>query len=893
MKNIVITLIAVVALSALPAVADVPAGTMPASTRVYESRYPRIDSLGRAYFALYAPDARDVKVDICGRKYDMKRDKQGLWTAVTDPLVVGFHYYFLNIDGVGVIDPSSEAFFGCGRMSGGIEIPEAADEAAYYTFDPSVPHGRVSECRYYSTVEGRQRRCFVYTPAGYDADTCRYPVLYLQHGMGEDERGWHQQGRMADIMDNLIADGRALPMIVVMDYGNCGYIHGTKPGESRDEFGASFTPVMLTDLIPYIDSTFRTRTGRDYRAMAGLSWGGHETFQTTLNNLDKFGHIGAFSGALFLNTDSIGSLYNGVFADPASFNSRVHTLFLGVGSEENGTFGTGRISRALADAGIRNTYYESPGTHHEWLTWRRCLREFVPLLFRQDRNTYTAANPILWADTPDPDVIRVGDDYYMVTTTMHLMPGCPVWHSRDLVNWEIVSYVFDTIDDNSRYHLIDGTVYGKGQWATTLRYHDGTYYVHFSPNDAPFRSFVYTAKSPAGPWTLQNRMPHFHDASILFDDDGRVYITSGSGNIRLCELKPDLSDVMPGGIDQTIITLDDNTRGLHEGSRIIKHDGKYYIFIINWPAGGPRRQLVYRSDNITGPYEYREIINDRYAGFPYVAQGTVVDDVDGNWWGIFFQDRDAVGRVLTLNPVKWVDGWPLVGDMQGHVLPTFEYMSAGVKPTRISRPDSFDAATLGFHWQWNHCPDNSAWSLSARPGSLRLATSRVVDNIYLAPNTVTQYMEGPQCMGTVELDLSGMKAGDVAGFGAFNGHSALLSIEKIKNRKYLVRRNVTVNFKEGDKVVESVDDEELMRVPLDGDRVWLRIKGDFTLPHDTATLWYSTDGGDNWTQAGPEFKMRYDYRRLFMGTRFAIFNYATKSVGGYIDVNNFDYERID
>ena len=186
---------------------------------------------------------------------------------------------------------------------------------------------------------------------------------------------------MANILDNQIASGKCAPMIVVMDYGNCGYIHGARPGESRDEFGASFTPIMLDELIPFVDSTFRTLSDRDHRAMAGLSWGGHETLEITLRNLDKFSHIGSFSGALFFDPAKIDSIYDGVFADSKAFNDRVDTLFLGMGTEEN--FGSDKISAALKRAGINHTYYESPGTHHEWLTWRRCLNEFLPLIFKK------------------------------------------------------------------------------------------------------------------------------------------------------------------------------------------------------------------------------------------------------------------------------------------------------------------------------------------------------------------------------------------------------------------------------------------------------------------------------------------------------------------------------
>ncbi len=357
-----------------------------AATNIPEANYPKVDSRNRAHFRIHAPEAMNVKVDICGHKYDMTRNADGFWEAVTQPLVVGFHYYFIVVDGVSVIDPSSEAFYGCGRMAGGIEIPEDSASAAYYTFDKNIPHGQVRECKYYSEIEKSERRCFVYTPAEYETNTSRrYPVLYLQHGMGEDERGWHQQGRMANILDNQIAGGKCVPMIVVMDYGNCGYIFGARPGETRDEFGASFTPIMLNELIPFVDNTFRTLTDRDNRAMAGLSWGGHETFQTTLHNLDKFAHIGSFSGALFFLADGLEKAYGGIFTDATAFNSKVHTFFLGMGTEES--FGSDKISDALKGAGIRHTYFSSEGTHHEWLTWRRCLNEFLPLLFKQNKNT--------------------------------------------------------------------------------------------------------------------------------------------------------------------------------------------------------------------------------------------------------------------------------------------------------------------------------------------------------------------------------------------------------------------------------------------------------------------------------------------------------------------------
>lgn len=370
-----------VSLKGLSGYVGTPAEGVPASTNVPVKEYPCVDGQGRATFKISADDAHDVVVDICGRKYPMTKGEDGMWTATTDPLVAGFHYYFMEVDGARFVDPATETFYGCGMMAGGIEIPEPAEDAAYYTFDKAVPHGQVRECRYWSDIEQSMRRCYVYTPAEYERGRRRYPVLYLQHGMGEDERGWHQQGRIADILDNQIASGKCEPMIVVMDYGNCGYSIGAVPGETHATFGASFTPILIREIIPFIESTFRVKTGREHRAMAGLSWGGHQTFVTALANLDKFAWIGAFSGAIFLapGTD-LRTIYGGVFADADKFNDDVRLLFMGMGSEED--FGIGKLSAALSEIGIDNVYYESPGTHHEWLTWRRCLNEFVQLLWK-------------------------------------------------------------------------------------------------------------------------------------------------------------------------------------------------------------------------------------------------------------------------------------------------------------------------------------------------------------------------------------------------------------------------------------------------------------------------------------------------------------------------------
>ena len=356
----------------------VPDDAFIAETTVPGNEFPKIDKERRAYFRVVAPTANSVQVDICGKKYDMRRDQKGVWCAVTDPLVVGFHYYFINIGGVNVIDPATETFFGCNREAGGIEIPEG-DEGNYYRPQQGVAHGQVRSLYYYANATQEWRHAMVYTPAEYEKGKKRYPVLYLQHGMGEDETGWSKQGHIQHIMDNLIASGEAKPMIVVMESGDVkAPFRGGDNRQGFSEYGASFYKVMTQDLISTIDSQFRTLTDRDHRAMAGLSWGGHQTFDLVLNNMDKFAWMGAFSGAIF-GLD-VKTAYNGIFSRPDEFNKKIHYLYLSCGSEEN--FGTEALVKNLREAGIKADFYVSPGTHHEWLTWRRCFRQFVPHLFK-------------------------------------------------------------------------------------------------------------------------------------------------------------------------------------------------------------------------------------------------------------------------------------------------------------------------------------------------------------------------------------------------------------------------------------------------------------------------------------------------------------------------------
>lgn len=373
----------------------------PASTNVWGAEYPRIDGAGRVQVRVQAPDATSAKLNFWnGPKIALEKQADGFWIATTDPLVPGFHYYTVIVDGAEVSDPGSHAFFGGNRHASAVEIPEPG--ATYYSIQ-DVPHGQVREVWYPSKVTGTWRHALVYLPPGYDSRAkTRYPVLYLQHGGGEDETGWIRQGRANFILDNLIAAGECKPMIVVMAYG---YVRraGESPPQvtapmgspemlrAMQDMASTFEDDVTQALIPFIDKTFRTVADRDHRAMAGLSMGGMQTFHVTLNHLDLFSHIGGFSGAGGLlagdrkfdpKTD-----YDGVFADAAAFAKRVHVLWIGVGTAEAERFRVGirRLHDGLTEAGIQHVYVESQGTDHEWQTWRRALKDFAPRLFRKGK----------------------------------------------------------------------------------------------------------------------------------------------------------------------------------------------------------------------------------------------------------------------------------------------------------------------------------------------------------------------------------------------------------------------------------------------------------------------------------------------------------------------------
>ncbi|MEI6948161.1 glycoside hydrolase 43 family protein [Paraflavisolibacter sp. H34] len=502
---------------------------------------------------------------------------------------------------------------------------------------------------------------------------------------------------------------------------------------------------------------------------------------------------------------------------------------------------------------------------------------FAPLAAQEGR----AQNPIIFADVPDLSMLRVGDTYYMSSTTMHMNPGVPIMKSKDLVNWQLVSYAYDTLASMDELNLEGGkSTYGRGSWASTIRFHKGTYYVSTFAQTTG-KTYVYSTKDiEKGPWKVASWKPAFHDHSLFFDDDGRVYMIYGGGKLRLVELKADASGVKPGTTEQVLIENASAPSGANvglpaEGSQLFKINGKYYLFNITWPRGGMRTVVVHRADKITGPYEGRVALQDLG-----VAQGGLIDTPDGRWFAYLFRDFGAVGRIPYWVPVKWVDGWPVLGN-EGKVPQTLDLpASKGLIPGIVA-PDEFSRRKgerpLPLVWQWNHNPDNRLWSVTQRKGYLRLATGRTDTSFLLAKNTLTQRTIGPACSGSTSLDVAHMAEGDFAGLALLQKRYGLVGVQYKNGTKSLVMVSA-----------ESEKPVELERIPLSQKTVFLKAECDFRDRKDIARFFYSLDGR-SWTPIGGPLKMAYTIPH-FMGYRFGLFNYATEKAGGYVD---FDFFHIE
>ena len=491
-----------------------------------------------------------------------------------------------------------------------------------------------------------------------------------------------------------------------------------------------------------------------------------------------------------------------------------------------------------------------------------------------------AHNPVMHADVPDLSMIRVGDTYYMSSTTMHMSPGLPIMSSMDLINWKLESYAYNTLVDNDAMNLENGkSTYGRGSWASCLRYHKGMFYVStFSATSGIMH--IYRSKNIKGPWKANSFKPAYHDHSIFFDDDGKVYMVYGAGKLNILELKPDLSGVMPNTEEKVLIANASAPAGDKimlgaEGSQLHKINGKYYLFNICWPRGGMRTVIIHRADKITGPWEGKIGLQDLG-----VAQGGLIDTPDGRWFSYLFRDNGGVGRIPYLVPVKWENDWPILGE-NGKVPETLVLPANKSLIPNLVHSDEFTRkkgqAALPLVWQWNHNPDNKFWSVSERKDFLRLKTGRIDTSFVMARNTLTQRTIGPFCTGNTALDISKMKEGDFAGLCLLQKEYGLLGVKFENGKKQIFQINI-----------KTKDKEAILDLPQNQKNVYFKAECNFKDQTDLANFYYSLDG-KTWTKIGEPLKMPYTLPH-FMGYRFGLFNYATKNIGGYAD---FGYFRID
>ena len=515
-------------------------------------------------------------------------------------------------------------------------------------------------------------------------------------------------------------------------------------------------------------------------------------------------------------------------------------------------------------------------------------------------------------DYPDPDVIRVGDTYYMVSTTMYFMPGCEILKSHDLIHWEHASFVYDRLDSTPEQCLDKGSnIYGRGMWAASIRYNDGTFYVCFVANDT-HKTYLYRSSDIRGPWTKSCIDGFYHDNSILFDDDGRVYIVYGNREIYLTELDEDLTGPKPGGINRLIIRDRDDSPLGYEGSHFYKINGKYYIFVINIPKEiGRRTESCFVSDSLEGEFKGTVLTSDDlgYHGMG-VAQGGIVDTPDGRWYAILFQDPGAVGRIPHLVPVTWSDDMPVIGD-NGKIPGSFE--TPDLKPGYENEPlvgnDDFKLTgtiddnarydSFGFKsfWQFNHEPKLELVDHDPVRGSVSITTDKICTNVTQALNTLTQRTVYPKCYACVSLDASGLNEGDYAGLCMLEGEYAFIALNRYKGSLRLVvcRRDM------GDVDFWGIrqDNEEpllLEEMPVETDTVTIGVRADFTDMKDEAQFYYlsgldTDDAGaarklNDDAKFGPAVPLRFRLDH-FTGVRFALFIYSTEKTGGKAAFSNF------
>lgn len=491
----------------------------------------------------------------------------------------------------------------------------------------------------------------------------------------------------------------------------------------------------------------------------------------------------------------------------------------------------------------------------------------------------TVKNPVIWSDSPDPSIVRVEDNYYMVTTTMHYAPGIPIFKSTDLAQWRTVGYVYETLTNNDNMNLNGGKdAYGKGSWASSIRYResDGYYYV-LTPSYTSNKTHLYKTKDiEAGPWS-EIQLPFYHDPSLFFDDDGTAWVFYGSGDqISYVQLNNDASGVKAGGrsgkvggVSVNKVTGTTNYYVQQEGSHMEKVNGEYYLFTISWPAGACRTEIVYRSKSLLDGFSGRIFLQSNG-----VAQGGIFDTPDGKWYALLFRDSGPIGRISHLVPTVWKDGWPEPAGGTRSAPATLDLPNDVEPGYGMVTSDDFDGDELPLEWQWNHNPDNSKWKLT--DGKLRITTGRVDSRITNVKNMLTQRTFGPKCVGRTLVDGANMKDGDVAGLAAWQDNKGMVALAKENGGYKVVMYSGT---KDGEKREATQN--------LSGSKVYLRVDFDIPIDKGTASFYYSEDGS-TWNKIGTNVSLSFDLH-MFVGNRFGLFNWATKTAGGSVD---FDWFKI-
>lgn len=524
----------------------------------------------------------------------------------------------------------------------------------------------------------------------------------------------------------------------------------------------------------------------------------------------------------------------------------------------------------------------------------------LPASWTADNGNGTYSNPLFYEEFSDPDVIRVGDTYYLTGTTMHTMPGLPVLRSKDLVNWELASYAFERLDLAPSFRLEGGHIYSQGIWAPCIRYHDGTFYIFSNINR--FGTQVYRSRSADGPWKHNRLNTTLYDLSVLFDDDGKVWAVSGVNEIFLSELNPEITDEVAG----TRRTIIPRGSGVGEGLHFYKINGRYYI--VSAIPGAHTPMVCARADSLDGPWEVETLVSGESLGVPTgntlgrgrhridgpsprietndpnagggltVHQGGIVDTPSGQWWSVIMQDHNSLGRVSCLCPITWHDGWPLFGLPSNLRRSPATWIKPDTRHEQAPRPlfvrsDDFNTDELQPIWQWNHHPVEDKWSLTEKPGAMRLH-SLPADDFIWAKNTLTQRAVGPKSIVTVELDTSGMTTDDVAGLALLNYPYAWIGV---------VRTDGGPELEQFDQYTGDTTKER-----TEGNRFWLRADCDYDA--ETAQFSYSSDG-EQFVDFGPRVTLVYQLT-TFQGIRYSLFHFHRgDEPGGYADFDNFTVDE--